>query len=255
MKALRFCFVFAVLTSWLTGACFAAAGPSASLLPRAFAGWHLVKSSPASANPLAADPANAAVLKEYDFTDVTTATYSRDDGRQLMVKAARFQDASGAFGAYTFYRTGNMHHEEICDQGSSLGPRVLFFRGKILVDAIFTRLSGMSAAELRELSDSLPKTSGSESKLPDLVGYLPKQSYVNDSAKYIIGPLALETDSGIRLFQVQTTTLGNISTRAFVQTGDNVEIGGFIVQGAEPKKIVIRAIGPELTQYGIPNPL
>jgi len=51
------------------------------------------------------------------------------------------------------------------------------------------------------------------------------------------------------------STLGNISTRAFVKTGDNVMIGGFIVQGAEPKKVVIRAIGPELSQYGIPNPL
>ena len=49
--------------------------------------------------------------------------------------------------------------------------------------------------------------------------------------------------------------LGNISTRAFVQTGDNVVIGGFIVQGTEPKKVIIRAIGPELSQYGIPNPL
>jgi len=51
------------------------------------------------------------------------------------------------------------------------------------------------------------------------------------------------------------STLGNVSTRAFVQTGDNVEIGGFIFQGAEPKKVVIRAIGPELTQYGVPNAL
>ena len=51
------------------------------------------------------------------------------------------------------------------------------------------------------------------------------------------------------------STLGNISTRAFVQTGDNVVIGGFIVQGTEPKKVIIRAIGPELSQYGIPNPL
>jgi hypothetical protein len=49
--------------------------------------------------------------------------------------------------------------------------------------------------------------------------------------------------------------LGNISTRAFVQTGDNVEIGGFIVQGTEPKRVIIRAIGPELTQYGVPNVL
>jgi hypothetical protein len=49
--------------------------------------------------------------------------------------------------------------------------------------------------------------------------------------------------------------LGNISSRAFVQTGDNVIIGGFIVQGTEPKKVIIRAIGPELTQYGVPNVL
>ncbi len=49
--------------------------------------------------------------------------------------------------------------------------------------------------------------------------------------------------------------LGNISTRAFVQTGDNVMIGGFIVQRDGTKMVIIRAIGPELTQYGIPNPL
>ena len=49
--------------------------------------------------------------------------------------------------------------------------------------------------------------------------------------------------------------LGNISTRAFVETGDNVLIGGFIVQGSQPKRVIIRAIGPELTQYGVPNAL
>lgn len=49
--------------------------------------------------------------------------------------------------------------------------------------------------------------------------------------------------------------LRNISTRAFVQTGDNVLIGGFIIQGSGTKRVIIRAIGPELTQYGVPNPL
>ncbi len=49
--------------------------------------------------------------------------------------------------------------------------------------------------------------------------------------------------------------LGNISTRAFVQTGNNVMIGGFIVQGMQTKRVIIRAIGPELAQYGVPNPL
>ena len=51
--------------------------------------------------------------------------------------------------------------------------------------------------------------------------------------------------------------LGNISTRAFVQTGDNVMIGGFIVQGTGPKTVILRAIGPELSAppYNIPNAL
>ena len=49
--------------------------------------------------------------------------------------------------------------------------------------------------------------------------------------------------------------LSNISTRAFVQTGDNVLIGGFIVQGMQKKRVIIRAIGPELSQYGVPNAL
>ena len=49
--------------------------------------------------------------------------------------------------------------------------------------------------------------------------------------------------------------LGNISARSFVQTGDNVMIGGFMVQGIEPKRVIIRAIGPELTQYGVPDAL
>ena len=40
-----------------------------------------------------------------------------------------------------------------------------------------------------------------------------------------------------------------------MQTGDNVMIGGFIVQGTEPKRVIVRAIGPELTQYGVPNAL
>ena len=68
-------------------------------------------------------------------------------------------------------------------------------------------------------------------------------------------PFALAVVAMAELRAQQPSNLGNISTRAFVQTGDNVLIGGFIVQGSEPKRVIIRAIGPELTQYGVPNPL
>ena len=40
-----------------------------------------------------------------------------------------------------------------------------------------------------------------------------------------------------------------------VQTGDNVGIGGFIITGNAPKHVLLRAIGPSLTQSGVPNAL
>jgi hypothetical protein len=52
-----------------------------------------------------------------------------------------------------------------------------------------------------------------------------------------------------------SSTLGNISTRGFVQIGEHVMIGGFIVQGSGLKSVIIRAIGPELTQFGITDAL
>jgi hypothetical protein len=49
--------------------------------------------------------------------------------------------------------------------------------------------------------------------------------------------------------------LSNISTRGQVQTGDNVMIGGFIIGGATPKTVVVRARGPSLAQFGVPGVL
>ena len=53
---------------------------------------------------------------------------------------------------------------------------------------------------------------------------------------------------------VGSTQLGNISTRGFVQTGDNVMIAGVIVQFHD-KPVIVRALGPTLTGFGVPNAL
>jgi hypothetical protein len=98
------------------------------MLPKQFAGWQIAKSIQNSKDPTSADPTNAALLKEYGFTDFEGATYTRDDGRKLTVKAARFQDASGAYGAFTFYKMPQMLNEKIGDQGDSLNERILFYR-------------------------------------------------------------------------------------------------------------------------------
>jgi|GEM_PF-1022447 len=48
--------------------------------------------------------------------------------------------------------------------------------------------------------------------------------------------------------------LANISSRGLVETGDNVMIGGFIA-GNQATPVIVRAIGPSLTQFGIANAL
>jgi hypothetical protein len=47
----------------------------------------------------------------------------------------------------------------------------------------------------------------------------------------------------------------NISTRGLVLTGENVMIGGFIVTGDDPSQLVLRGIGPSLSDFGVPNVL
>jgi hypothetical protein len=55
------------------------------------------------------------------------------------------------------------------------------------------------------------------------------------------------------LDQAANSKLANISTRGFVDTGDNVMIGGLIVgpTGAGTTSVVVRAIGPSLGNFGI----
>jgi len=196
MKLLQIIFALALIAGFCT---LAEAGerpsstpPATRVLPSQFAGWQVSGAINSSSDAAVADPVNATVLKEYGFSSFESATYTRDDGRQLAIKAIRFTDASGAYGAFTFYKTPPMLIEKIGDQAGSLNERILFYRGNLLVDAVFQQLSAMSAAELRELSDNLPLAKGETQSLPGLPAYLPKPSYVKNSAKYVLGPVTLD---------------------------------------------------------------
>ena len=52
-----------------------------------------------------------------------------------------------------------------------------------------------------------------------------------------------------------TSVTANLSTRGFTGTNDNVLIGGFIVQGAASKNVIVRALGPSLTGLGVSGAL
>lgn len=74
-----------------------------------------------------------------------------------------------------------------------------------------------------------------------------QQIVVNGSDPTV--PLQLE------LLPATGNTLANLASRGLVQTGDNVLIGGFIVTGNAPKKVLVRAIGPSLSQFGVSGAL
>ena len=165
------------------------------VLPSSFAGWQKAPGAKLTADPAAIDAANPGVLKEYGFNAGEVAQYTRD-GRKLTIRAARFNDASGAFGAFTFNRIPEMEQEKVGEGAASAGSRVLFFRGNTLVDANFEKTSAMSVAELRSLADALPPAPKEAATLPSLPGYLPRQNLVKGSARYILGPAAMaSTDS------------------------------------------------------------
>jgi Putative Ig domain/Galactose oxidase, central domain/Kelch motif len=63
---------------------------------------------------------------------------------------------------------------------------------------------------------------------------------------YDLGTASLDTSGNSKL--------ANIATRGFVNTGDNVMIGGAIIAGQDTR-VIVRAIGPSLTQFGIADAL
>lgn len=182
-----------------------------------------------------ADPANALPLKEYGFTDFYSAVYTRNGDEKLTIRAARFADASGAYGAFTFYRVPSMLDENIGERGASWKNRVLFFEGNILVDAVFLQVTAMSAAELRELASELPLPPGNAANLPSLPSYLPQQSMIASSTKYVLGPQTLSViGTGIPVSMIDFSA------------GAEVMVGKYNTSGGEAILMVISYPTPQM---------
>jgi hypothetical protein len=193
---LRRLFILAV-TAGISFCSYAQKAPaSPSVLPASFAGWQQSSSPQTSTAAEAADQANAPVLREYGFTEFTAANYTQSDNK-LNVRAIRFQDATGAYGAFTFYRRPGMQKEDIGNDAAFDGAHVLFWTGAVLIDATFDHLTAMSAAQLRELASDLPKLEGPSGVAPPLPKYLPSTSLDASSVRYAVGPVAYARSGGV----------------------------------------------------------
>ena len=208
LRALRSPFAFPVLRALPASVLLlsalvlpALAQPSAPaaappLLPTDFAGWSQSAPVQESTAPEAADAANAAVLKEYGFQQFVSAHYANGDNK-LNVRAIRFQDASGAYGAFTFYRRPGSIAEQIGRTAAWDGSHVLFWNGATLVDATLDHVTPMTASELRELAKDLPQPPGSANVAPPLPGYLPRQGLELGLTHYSLGPEAYARTGGV----------------------------------------------------------
>jgi hypothetical protein len=167
-----------------------------ALLPEGFDGWVASEPSKVLADASQADPANTAALKEYGYETGLAANYKRE-GDTLSLRALRFDDASGAYGGYTFYRQNGWPKEAIGSGAASNHNRVLFWQGAIVVDATFSRIGPMSAGEMREIAKQLPTAAGSVAMAPPILANLPHPSLDPQTTHYAVGPAGYEGAGGV----------------------------------------------------------
>jgi hypothetical protein len=157
-----------------------------SLLPESFAGWVETGAAKKITDAAQTDSINAAVLKEYEFTNATQAKYKRS-GETLSLLALSFHDASSAYGMYSFYRQNGWPKEQIGAGATSNNNRVLFWAGNIVVDANFSQIGPMSGSELRELAGQLPQPEGGKALAPPIMASLPKGQLDAQTTHYAVG--------------------------------------------------------------------
>jgi hypothetical protein len=167
-----------------------------AMLPEALDGWVADGPVKALADAAAADSANAAALKEYDFTGGATASYKRDN-ETLAVRALHFQDASGAYGAYSFYRQNGWPKADIGTGAASNHNRVIFWKGDTVVDAMFSQIGPLSASEMREFASRIPEPPGTKSMMPPILANLPQHSIDPQTTHYAEGPAGYAGGGGV----------------------------------------------------------
>jgi glucose/arabinose dehydrogenase len=134
--------------------------------------------------------------------------------------------------------------------GRLMDPTLTLFDGT--GSPLFTNDDWMNSSQKQQIIDStVPPPDPKESAI---VATLQPGTYTA-----IMSGVGTATGIGVvelyDLDQPAPANPGNIATRGFVETGDNVMIGGFIVGGSQNRVVLVRAIGPSLTAFGVANAL
>ena len=176
--------------------------PPAPLLPQHFGAWQMDGAATTGNDATQVDGTNAAELKEFGIDRFAVANYSRGGGGgSVEVKALQFGDATGAAGAFTFYRRPEAHG---LASGQKLGAdaavsanEALFWSGTTLVIATAKQGPAALATELKELEVSLPKVGGPKGSAPLLPTLVPAKGLSAGSIRYALGPVSYAAEGGV----------------------------------------------------------
>lgn len=139
--------------------------------------------------PLGPSPEESAVLQEYGLAKRQSGWYGNGES-DMIVRSFRFNDATGAYGAFTYFRQPGMHPETIGHDGASSADRYLFWTGTTLVDATFTVPTPNAKPALAALAGFFPQVGGAAGTPPTLPHYLPTAQLDPATIHYVIGPAA-----------------------------------------------------------------
>jgi hypothetical protein len=172
------------------------------------------------------------------------------------VLAVNGDNPGEAFLVLRFRRTNSDEIEAFGSSGGPIGVQdTSLTSGRYQIERVGDTLTGRFA----------PTGSDSFTTLGSFSGYTSSQFKIQLSATqgYEAGTMRSNTALDISFDNLVVEAGGfvgggqllNISTRMRVLTDDNVLIGGFIVTGISPKKVIVRAIGPSLGNQGVQGAL
>ena len=181
--------------------------PPAPLLPQQFGAWQMDGTATTGNDATQVDGVNAASLKEFGIERFAVANYAVAQkagvhgGGVVEVKALEFGDATGAAGAFTFYRKPELRG---LGAGQKLGANAavstdeaLFWSGNTLVMATAKQGHAALATELKELEVSLPKVGGPKGTAPLLPTLVPAKGLEAGSLRYALGPVSYAAEGGV----------------------------------------------------------
>ena len=153
--------------------------------------------------------------------------------------------------------------------GNKAKQVVLRAIGPSLADAGVTNYLADPEMELYDSAGNLLQANDNADNIPDkrtaagLAPTDPRESLIAitlDPGAYTAVIRGVNNTTGVALCEVfdlapSSSHVGNISTRGRVAGGDSAMIGGFILGGRAPTKVIIRAIGPSLAAAGVSGAL